>query len=157
MTTSGPHLRPATAQDAQAVALVHRAAFGQALWWIPRLHTPEEDLAFFTWVVNEQQALVVESGGAVVGFSAYDVGWLNQLYVAPDHQNLGIGGRLLGEVKLAHQGHYPAQQLSLWTFQANAGARRFYERHQFVPVEFTDGSGNEEREPDVRYEWRATA
>ena len=157
MTTSGLHLRPATADDAPAVALIHRASFGQALWWIPRLHTPEEDLAFFTRVVTEQQALVVESDGVVVGFGAYDAGWLNQLYVVPDHQNLGIGGRLLGEVKLAHQDHYPARLLSLWTFQANSGARRFYERHQFVPVEFTDGAGNEEREPDVRYEWRAPA
>jgi hypothetical protein len=31
---------------------------------------------------------------------------------------------------------------------------RFYQRHGFVPVERTDGAGNEEREPDVRYQWR---
>ncbi len=154
MVTPELPLRPATAEDAPTVALVHRAAFGQALWWIPRLHTPEEDLAFFTTVVTEQQALVVESGGVVVGFSAYDTGWLNQLYVAPDHQNLGIGSRLLDEVKLAHQDQHPTGRLSLWTFQANSGARRFYERHQFEAVEFTEGAGNEEREPDVRYEWR---
>jgi hypothetical protein len=41
----------------------------------------------------------------------------------------------------------------LWTFQANAPARRFYERHGFGAVEFGDGSGNEEGEPDVRYVW----
>ena len=40
----------------------------------------------------------------------------------------------------------------VYTFQANAGARRFYERHGFVPVEFTDGQANEERCPDVLYE-----
>jgi hypothetical protein len=44
--------------------------------------------------------------------------------------------------------------LGLWAFQVNKPARRFYERHGFVAVTFTDGSGNEEREPDVRYEWR---
>jgi hypothetical protein len=33
-------------------------------------------------------------------------------------------------------------------------ARRFYERHGFVAVEHTDGAGNEEREPDVRFLWR---
>ena len=43
---------------------------------------------------------------------------------------------------------------SLWTFQKNEGARRFYERHGFDAVELTDGSGNMEREPDVRYAWR---
>jgi hypothetical protein len=45
--------------------------------------------------------------------------------------------------------------LELWTFQANQGARRFYERHGFEAIELTDGSGNEERTPDVRYAWRA--
>ncbi|GHD97675.1 hypothetical protein GCM10010339_00960 [Streptomyces alanosinicus] len=44
--------------------------------------------------------------------------------------------------------------LSLWTFQVNKPAHRFYERHGFTAVESTDGSGNEEREPDVRYVWR---
>ena len=38
------------------------------------------------------------------------------------------------------------------TFARNAGARRFYERHGFVAVAFGDGTGNEEGEPDVRYE-----
>jgi hypothetical protein len=41
----------------------------------------------------------------------------------------------------------------LWTFQVNGPARRFYERHGFVEVAQTDGSGNEEAEPDVRLEW----
>ncbi|MDP9464580.1 MAG: GNAT family N-acetyltransferase, partial [Actinomycetota bacterium] len=41
--------------------------------------------------------------------------------------------------------------LQLWTFESNDRARRFYERHGFTAVEFTDGAGNEERWPDVRY------
>ncbi len=44
--------------------------------------------------------------------------------------------------------------MQLWTFQRNARARRFYEARGFVPVEATDGSRNEEKEPDVRYLWR---
>jgi hypothetical protein len=46
-----------------------------------------------------------------------------------------------------------AEELNLWTFQANAQARRFYERHGFRLIEMTDGSGNEERTPDARYRW----
>ena len=42
----------------------------------------------------------------------------------------------------------------LWVFQRNDGARRFYERHGLTLVELTDGAGNEEREPDARYDWR---
>ena len=42
----------------------------------------------------------------------------------------------------------------LWVFQRNEGARRFYERHGLRLAALTDGAGNEEREPDARYEWR---
>ncbi|CAA9412428.1 MAG: hypothetical protein AVDCRST_MAG35-1509, partial [uncultured Quadrisphaera sp.] len=44
--------------------------------------------------------------------------------------------------------------LALWTFASNVAAQRFYERHGFVAGDRTDGSGNEERAPDVRYAWR---
>jgi GNAT superfamily N-acetyltransferase len=74
-------------------------------------------------------------------------GHLEQLYVAPDRLGEGIGRRF---VDLARE-RSPAG-LSLWTFQVNDRARRFYERNGFVAVEFTDDD-NQERQPDVRYEW----
>jgi hypothetical protein len=43
----------------------------------------------------------------------------------------------------------------LYVFQANIRARQFYERHGFSAIDFGDGSLNEERCPDVLYEWRA--
>jgi len=43
--------------------------------------------------------------------------------------------------------------LSLWAFAANHGAIAFYGRAGFVEVLRTDGSGNEERQPDVRMRW----
>jgi hypothetical protein len=45
------------------------------------------------------------------------------------------------------------QGFSLWTFQANLGARRFYERHGCRQVRRTDGD-NEENLPDILYEYR---
>lgn len=42
--------------------------------------------------------------------------------------------------------------IRLYTFQQNAGARRFYGRSGFASIQFTDGSANEERCPDVLYE-----
>jgi hypothetical protein len=44
--------------------------------------------------------------------------------------------------------------LHLWVFQKNIGARRFYERRGFRAIKETDGTGNEEREPDALVEWR---
>jgi len=42
--------------------------------------------------------------------------------------------------------------IRLYAFQQNAGARRFYERFGFLPIEWSDGSRNEEGCPDVLYE-----
>jgi ribosomal protein S18 acetylase RimI-like enzyme len=44
-------------------------------------------------------------------------------------------------------------ELSLWVFQSNTQARRFYERQGFTLVELTDGAANEERLPDALYRW----
>lgn len=44
--------------------------------------------------------------------------------------------------------------IRLYTFQANHTARQFYEKHGFQPIAFSDGSGTEERCPDVLYEWQ---
>lgn len=43
--------------------------------------------------------------------------------------------------------------VELWTFQANVGARRFYERHGFGEVAMTSGD-TEQGAPDVRCAWR---
>lgn len=75
--------------------------------------------------------------------------WLDQLYVDPDHTGSGVGSKLLEAAKSARNGG-----LQLWTFESNSRAQRFYERHGFVAIERTDGSGNEERAPDIRYVWR---
>lgn len=51
----------------------------------------------------------------------------------------------------------PSTGLTLWVFETNVDARRFYRDHGFVEVERTDGSANEERSPDVRYAWPGPA
>ena len=149
-------VRAATPSDVPAIARIHRAAFSAALPWIPTLHTPEEDTAYFRELVTDQLCFVAEAEGTVLGFAAWRDGWLNQLYVQPEMQNAHVGSRLLHQVTQHHQSVMPTHSLALWTFQRNQGARRFYERQGFEAVEFTDGSSNEEHEPDVRYTWRST-
>lgn len=68
------------------------------------------------------------------------------LYVEPGLIERGIGSEL---VALATRRR--PRGLQLWSFESNAPAHRFYERHGFVAAERTDGSGNEERSPDERY------
>ncbi|MCE3290043.1 MAG: family N-acetyltransferase [Caulobacter sp.] len=141
-------LRRAVLADAPAIAAVYRLSA-----WHPHIHTPEEDVAFFSGrMLPEQTVWVVEDGqGVVVAFAAAQGDFLNHLFVHPDAQGMGHGSRLLEHVRGG------LDFLQLWTFQGNVRARAFYEAHDFAAAEFTDGEGNEEKLPDVRYEWRRLA
>ena len=143
-------LRPARPADAAAIADVWLRSFDAALPTVRRAHSDDEVRGWIREVlVPRYDAWVAEAGGAIVGVLALSGGWLEQLYLDPAWRGRGIGDRF---VALARR-RQPAG-LQLWTFQVNQSARRFYERHGFVAVEWTDGSGNEEGEPDVRYVWR---
>ena len=140
-------LRPATLADAPAIAQVLRAAFRVSLPFLPELHTTEEDLAFAGRLLVDDTVWVAEISGAVGGYIAFRPGWIDHLFIHPDHQGQGVGPALLAK---ALEDGQPRQ---LWTFQENARARRFYEARGFRAVEFTDGEDNEEQQPDVRYVW----
>ena len=145
----GVTVRRLARDDMDAAARVHRAAFDDRLPWLTGLHTPDDDRGYFRGHVFETcETWGAFAGADLVGFIAFREGWIDQLYVLPRAQGSGIGARLLRMV----MSRFSA--LSLWTFQRNAGARAFYEAQGFVAAELTDGSGNEEREPDVRYAWR---
>jgi putative acetyltransferase len=140
----------ATRTDAPAVAAVFGAARDEAMPWLPRLHTAAEDRRFFAGVIEECEVLVVRGPAEIVAFLARKDDLVEHLYVRPESQRAGVGSALLDEAKSRH----PAG-LQLWVFQRNHGARAFYARHGFVEVRLTDGSANEEREPDVLMAWSA--
>ncbi len=142
-------VRRAVPRDAAAVADVWLRSYTAALPGVRRAHTDDEVRGWFRdVVVPERETWVVEADGAVVGLMVLGPGEIDQLYLDPDWRGRGLGDRLVGLAKERHPGG-----LSLWTFQVNEAAGRFYERHGFVAVERTDGRDNEEREPDVRYVW----
>ena len=135
--------------DMDAAATIHRIARADRLPWLPRLHTPQQDRHFF----REHVFAACEVSGAlegttIQGFIAFRQGWIDHLYVLPQAQRHGAGSALL-EVARSAFAH-----LYLWVFQRNQAARAFYEAHGFVLLRETDGSDNEEHEPDVLYEWR---
>ena len=141
-------LRRLGLDDMEATARVHRSAFDDALPWLAGLHTPEED----RWFYRERVFTTCEVWGAfsaeaLVGIVAFRPGWIDQLYVLPAAQRGGIGTALLRVAQDAHD------SLSLWTFQRNTPARRFYEARGVRPIHETDGVDNEEEEPDVLYLW----
>lgn len=140
--------------EAQLAMAVQRAALAATLPGLHNPHTPEEDGVWIRGAFANLSVYLACDGSRVVGVASRDGEWLSQLYVAPGRTGEGIGQRLL-DAMLEEAVAAAIPVFKLWTFQRNAGARRFYERNGFVAVEFGDGSGNEEREPDVRYE-RAT-
>ena len=130
-----------------AIAALFRRSFG-TLTFLPTLHTPEEDLAFFRGVVADREVWVWEEDGSILGFAALSDDELSHLYVEPDAHGRGIGGALMNRAKERRPGGF-----HLWVFQQNANARRFYEAHGFILVRETDGGDNEERTPDALYTW----
>jgi putative acetyltransferase len=137
--------------EAQLAMAVQRAALAATLPGLHNPHTADEDRAWIRGVFANLSVYLAFDGARVVGVVSRDGEWLSQLYVAPERTGQGIGQRLL-DAMIEEAGEAAIPVFKLWTFQRNAGARRFYERNGFVAVEFGDGSGNEEREPDVRYE-----
>lgn len=150
--TVGIEVRRARPDEAGAVADVLIASRRAAHPAVPASVHPDADTR--EWVrrhlIAEAEVWgAVDAAGAMVAVMALQDDWVDQLYVLPQWVGRGVGGRLLEVAK-----ERSPQGLQLWTFVSNTPARVFYERHGFVVVEQTDGSGNEEGEPDIRMVWR---
>lgn len=142
-------LRAARPEDALACGSI-LTAFGQETDWLPRLHSGAEDIAHCGQMI--ERGWVTVAGARPQGFLARDGAVIHALYVAPGARGQGLGAALLAEAQAQGQA-----QLELWTFQANTRARQFYERRGFVAAERTDGCGNDEGLPDIRYVWERSA
>lgn len=145
-------LRAAVSTDAGHVAAVLLASRKTFLPFAPLAHTDDEVRAWVRQVLLPSEAVTVAIvDDRVVGVLAvaqqHGASWITQLHLHPSHVAQGIGSRLLAYAVVT-----ATPPIRLYTFQQNAGARRFYERNGFVPIEFTDGSANEEKCPDVLYE-----
>jgi GNAT superfamily N-acetyltransferase len=140
-------LRPAAPDDTAAVTAVFTAA-RRLMTYLPVLHTAEEDVRFFADLVAQARVEVALGDGRVVGFAAVRGGWLEHLYVEPGSQGQGVGSALIDWAKAASP-----TGLDLWVFEANTGAQALYRSHGWTEIERTDGSGNEERLPDLHMRW----
>lgn len=117
--------------------------------WFHTHHQPEDDGPFLAGKIAVGSMFVAENQGRIAGFLVLEADYLACLYLAQAHRKRGLGARFL-ELARARN---PAG-LNLWTFQANHGARRFYEREGFTVEMMTEGAGNEENIPDVLYVWQ---
>ena len=142
-------LRPARSTDAGAIGAI-LSEFIDTTAWMPRIHTRAEDLSFAGRMIDKGWVTVAETP-SVRAFLAQDETEVNALYVSSASRGRGLGSRLISAAKSR------SDRLCLWTFQANYAAQRFYLRHGFREVTRTDGAGNDEKMPDIRYRWERTS
>ena len=152
MTRTDLVLRPATYDDLPAVARVHLAARLAAEPAMPApVHPPEEVHRHFVGTdlsAPRREVWVAEVGGEVAGYAKLTGDWLDDLYVHPAHQRMGVASALFDLAAAARPSGF-----CLWVFETNTPARDFYARRGCIELERTDGAANEEHSPDIRVVW----
>jgi GNAT superfamily N-acetyltransferase len=144
-----PRLERATGTDAAEIARLYLACRADALPEIRRIHDAESTQRWIEAVMLARgETWVARQAGAILGFLNLVGDQVEQLYLKPGHYRQGIGSLLLNQAKALSPG-----RLRLHTFQRNVRARAFYEAHGFRITDRSDGSRNEEGEPDLLYEW----
>ena len=144
-------VRRATEGDVEAICEIGRAAWpetyafagqdfighGLAAWWSET--AVERSVAATTTLVAEARGRVVGMGNVDL---RPDVPVIWKLYVHPDHQGTGIGGRLL--TGLVEAVPVARSTVAIEYIEGNDRAAAFYARHGFVEVR---------REPAERPGW----
>jgi ribosomal protein S18 acetylase RimI-like enzyme len=111
------------------------------------IHSFENHLNFLNNILPEQYQIdLVLKDDKVVGMIAYNEREISQLYIHIDYQGMGIGQTLLEKVKEQSSG-----RLTLYTFEVNKNAQRFYVKNGFEII--ARGHENGENLPDIKYEW----
>jgi len=133
-----------------ALARLNYETVRTSLPFVPEVHPAHEVVDYFSGQLFAKAEfwLAEDEAGEALGYIAFRPDFVEHLFVRPTSQGQGLGVALLDMAK------HGASELSLWTFQQNLRARRFYEKHGFFVVVETDGLDNEERLPDVLYRWR---
>lgn len=148
-------LREATLDDVDAIASVYLISRKVFIDFAPLIHTDND---IYHWVrttlIPSEKVIIAEEKGMIIGMmslkSEKKIGIISQLYLLPEAVGHGIGTLLLEKAK-----EILGSPIQLYTFEQNIRARRFYERNGFQAIRFSDGSNNEEKCPDILYEWKS--
>ncbi len=140
-------IRPARASDAIACAHIIRAWGAETPWMVP-LDDLEPMAASWEDLLASDTAWVGEEGGLVVGFCVREADNITGLYIAAEARNMGLGKRLLDRAKEQRD------WITVWAYEANTAARRFYRREGLVEIcrEVEEGSNL----MNVEHQWHRT-
>lgn len=138
------HLRPATPEDADAIAALHAASWASAYAHILSADWLARDLAAdrrqvwtarFTAPDPAMRVMLAEDDAGLAGFVclflAADPVWgshVDNLHVRPDRKGHGLGRRLLAAAAGMALAEAPGLGLDLHVYAANTQALGFYRR-----------------------------
>jgi ribosomal protein S18 acetylase RimI-like enzyme len=171
-------VRPATTDDAAAIALVHIRTWQRAyadllpagyLDGLDGTSRAEMWRQIIDGRIAPTETYVADVDGEIVGFASVgryrpdegaeiepDVGEVYAIYVDPSQWSTGVGRALL-DVAVEHLTDAGFAEIRLWVFEHNPRARRFYERAGFkwdgdATTDLIDAGGPYETEAtEVRY------
>jgi len=143
-----PKFRRAMPSDATACAQIIHDWGAETPWMVPLDHlVPMAD--FWSDVFAMEMGWVAHEGGDILGFCARSDDNISALYIAKKARGQGVGRALLNLAKADRD------WITVWAYEANSDARRFYRREGLVEIGremevFEDGSSL----MDVEHRWQ---
>ncbi|NEU12385.1 GNAT family N-acetyltransferase [Methylobacterium sp. BTF04] len=140
MSTSTTSIRRARSTDADTLSDVFDAAWREAYRGIipgvslERMISQRSSQWWLGATQRSRPLVVVETGDGVVGYAVYGAararslkaaGEIDELYILPSHQGLGLGRRLFRAVSNDMHDHGLAR-IGVWALEENDRARDFY-------------------------------
>ncbi|GKU27513.1 GNAT family N-acetyltransferase [Clostridium folliculivorans] len=113
------------------------------------IHSFENHLNFLNNILNIDNDVYIAidiNTNRVIGILAFNENEINQLYIHIGYQGKGLGKKFVDIAKNKSKG-----RLTLFTFEVNKKAQKFYENNGFKIIE--KGNDNEENLNDIKYEW----
>lgn len=145
------HIRPATVDDAEAIAVNHILSWqGMYKDFIPEsilqeLSIEERTQQWHDLISQNVKVLVVELAGKIVGFASICTfrddddrsnGEISAIYLHPDYWRLGLGTKLC-LAALAELSTLGYKTIYLWVLSDNHQAHKFYESLGFHATDKT--------------------
>lgn len=140
--------RVALPSDAPACAEIIQA-WSAETDWVPTLEDLAQTIRFWGDKFAQMPAWVAVADGRVVGVCLRDEDNIGALYVARQARGQGVGKRLLDLAKEERD------WITVWAYELNTRARRFYRREGLVEIGRED-----ETQPDgttlvdIEHRWR---
>jgi GNAT superfamily N-acetyltransferase len=134
-------VRVGSARDLDAIMAVNRAAATQSYALIfPDQPYPEEGVrARYQRLLSDPRVrlFVAEEAGGAIGYAAARPGWIEALYVLPEHWGTGIA-----EVLYERAAEIAGSRATLWVLRDNVRGRRFWERRGWRATGEEDATGS---------------